>query len=181
MPDVRPGRHGNELFRLRDALHRLGARQRLRIETLGQAVDLLDVEHGVALHEGNGAFAGLAAICIRLGADDLVGVHDKTPLLALADVGLEFQRLLEGHPDRGGVSLRHRGRPQHQDIDALIGDAVAAQRSRDAPGGMLGVPWFHPRPNAFLKLAHDLIGDLLINVCSHCLSFRDLRVAHATD
>ena len=39
---------------------------------------------------------------------------------------------------------------------------VAARRARDAPGGMFGVPRFHPRPDTFFKCAHDLIGDLLI-------------------
>ncbi len=47
--------------------------------------------------------AFLAGRLIRLGADDLVSVHDKTALLALPDMGLQFQGLLEGHPDRRGV------------------------------------------------------------------------------
>ena len=76
---------------MRDALHGLAARRGLRVVVLGQAVDLLDVKNGVALHEGNGAFALLAGVRVGLGAGDLVGINDKTALLALADMGVEFR------------------------------------------------------------------------------------------
>ena len=71
----------------------------------------------------------LAGLGVGLGADDLVGIDDKAALLALADMGLEVERLLEGHPDRRGVALLDRRRPQHQDVDALIGNAVRRARA----------------------------------------------------
>jgi hypothetical protein len=37
------------------------------------------------------------------------------------------------------------------------------------------VPW----PHAFLKLADDLIGDTLIDICLHCLSFLWLEGMYA--
>ena len=69
----------------------------------------------------------------------------------------------------GGVTLFHRRRPQHQDIDALIGNAVATQGPRDARGGVLGISRLEPRPDAFLELGNDLIGDALLDIRFHCL------------
>jgi hypothetical protein len=66
-----------------------------------------------------------------------------------------------------GVTLLRRRRPQHQNVDAPIGNSVAAQGSRDAPGGMLGIPRLEPRPDAFLKFTNDLIGDALIDIGFH--------------
>ena len=80
-----------------------------------------------------------------------VGIDDKAAVLALADVAAKFQRLLEGHPDGGGIALLDGSAPQHQDIDALIGNAVAAQGPRDPPRRMLGIPRLEPRPDALLK------------------------------
>jgi hypothetical protein len=37
----------------------------------------------VALHKRDGALGFLAGLAVRLGADDLVGVHDKAAMLAL--------------------------------------------------------------------------------------------------
>ena len=44
--------------------------------------------HCVSFHERDGAFALLAGIRVGLGAGDFVRVHDKTSLLALADMGV---------------------------------------------------------------------------------------------
>jgi len=90
-------------------------------------------------------------------------------MFTLAHIGVELARLFVGHPDGRGVTLLHRSRPQHQDIDPLIRNAVAAQGPRDAPGGVLGIPRLEPRPDALLKLANDLIGDALIDIRFHCL------------
>ena len=79
---------------MRDALHGLRARFRLRVEMLGQTVDLLDIKDGVALHEGDGAFAS-SPFGVRLGADDLVGIDDKAALFALADMRLQFKACLK--------------------------------------------------------------------------------------
>jgi hypothetical protein len=123
-----------------------------------------------------GALGFLAGLAVGLGADDLVGLNDKRPFLALANMRAEGLRLPEGHPDRRGVSFLDRLRPQHQDIDALIGDAVRAQGPRDASLAMPRTPRLEPRPDALLKLAYDLIGDLLINISSHWLSFLAFRL-----
>jgi hypothetical protein len=109
----------------------------------------------VTLHEGDRVLALLAGGLIRLDADDLVRVHDKISLLTLADVSFQFRCLLEGHPDRSGVVLLDGGRPQHQNIDALIGNAIPPQRSRNASGGMLGFPRLVPRPSPGSRLDAD--------------------------
>jgi hypothetical protein len=84
--DIRT-RRGQETFRSLDPLHGLNARGRLCVIVLGQALDLLDVKNGVALHEGNGALGFLAGRAVRIASDDLVGIDDKAAVLALADIG----------------------------------------------------------------------------------------------
>jgi hypothetical protein len=49
------------------------------------------------------------------------------------------------------ITLVEGCRPQHQDIDAPVGNSVPAQGSRDAACRMLGVPRLEPGPNALLK------------------------------
>jgi hypothetical protein len=88
----------------------------------------------------------------------------------------KLQRLLEGHPDRRCVALLDRFRPQHQDIDTAVGDAVAAQGPRDAAGGMPGVSQFEPGADALLEVRDDGVGDALIDIASHCRSFLGFRV-----
>jgi hypothetical protein len=76
---------------------------------------------------------------------------------SLADIGVERERLLEGHPDGRGVYLLDRLQPQHQDNDALVGDAVGAQGPHDAPFPISGAPRFQPGPDAALKLHNDAV------------------------
>jgi hypothetical protein len=168
MPDGR-ARVRKEGLNSVDPLHRVNPWFGLGVEALGQSVDLLDIENRVALHERNLAFGLLAGDGVGLGTDDLVGINNEAAVFALADVGFQLACLLEGHPDRRGVTFLHRRRPQHQNIDAVIGNSVPAQRPRDTARRMLGVPRLEPRPDAFLKLANDLIGDALIDIRFHCL------------
>ena len=91
-----------------DALHRgqgrgLGLGGVMR----GQAFALLGIEHGVALQEGDFPL-GLLALVVGLGAGDAVGIDDQLAMLALADIAAELQRLLEGQPERAGVTLQRR-------------------------------------------------------------------------
>jgi hypothetical protein len=71
-----------------DALYDLAARRGLRVVVRGQAVDLLDVEHRLSFHEWDGVLALLAGVRVGLGADNLVRVHDKASVLALAHMGV---------------------------------------------------------------------------------------------
>jgi hypothetical protein len=48
----------------------------------GQAFDLLDIEDGVALHEGDFALGFLAGLAVGFGARDPVGIDDN-----LAEIG----------------------------------------------------------------------------------------------
>src|ERR1017187_9954832 len=85
--DIRTGSR-EKVFGVGNALHGIRANFRLAMVLLGQPFDLLDIEDGVTLHEGDRLLALLAGSLIGLGANDLVGVHDKTALLALADMRL---------------------------------------------------------------------------------------------
>jgi len=85
-------------------------------------------------------------------------------MLALADIGAQFLCLAEGEPQRSAVSVRHRGGPQHDDVDALVRDAVVTERAGDAPDGMVGVPWLHPRADALLKVGDDFVGDPAVDI-----------------
>jgi len=110
MHDLRARRREERLGAF-DALHGLALRIGLRIEMRGQAVDLLDIENRITLHEGNGALGFLARRGVRLGAGDFVGVNDKAPGLALPHMRVECEGLLEGHPYRCRIAFLHRPRP----------------------------------------------------------------------
>lgn len=56
---------------------------------LGQAVDLLDVKHRVALHERDFAL-DFVAIVAGLGLVDAVGIDDERAVLALAHLAAEL-------------------------------------------------------------------------------------------
>ena len=58
----------------------------------------------------------------------------------------------------------------------MFADAIGTQRPCNAPARVVGIPWLEPRFYAFFKLAHDLVGDALIDVRFHGLSFHGLRV-----
>jgi hypothetical protein len=139
------------------------------MEMFRQTVDLLDVEDGVAFEKGDIALGLFARLRIRLAACDLRGVDDRTALLAFPDRAAKLKRLFEGHPDGRGIAPLHRRTPQHQDIDALIGNAVAAQRTGYPPCRMLCIPWLVPRPDALLQTSHNLRRNALIHICLHCL------------
>lgn len=101
-------------------------------------------------------------------------------MLAFLDVAAQLLRLLKGQPERGHKALKLGRCPQHENVDSLVGLAIVPQRSRDASGGVLGVPGLEPRPCASLKLFNDAIGDASVNVnagglgwfggSGHCLS-----------
>lgn len=69
-------------------------------------------------------------------------------MLALARVAAEFFRLTEGEPVGRAVAVRHRGHPQHDRVDALIWNALVAQRAHHASFHVAGVPGPVPRPHA---------------------------------
>ena len=46
------------------------------------------------------------------------------------------------------------------------------QRARNPAGGVFGIPWLDPGPDAFFKVGHDLAGDARINVLTFCFLHR---------
>ena len=166
MLDIDAGRR-EECLGAVDPLHGIKPGFDLGVILRGQAFNLLDIKNGVAAHERDFAFDLVAAVGVDLAARYLGGVNDKAALLALADAGIQFKRLLEGHPDRRGVAFGHRLRPQHQHIDSAVGNAIGAQRARDPPGGVFGIPRFEPRADSLLQFADDLSDNPLINIGLH--------------
>src|ERR1700730_3813394 len=77
------GGRGKEGFRMRDALHGVAARFGLRVIMLRQAVDLVDIENRVTLHERDGAFACFTGCLVGFGAGDFVGIDETAPLFAI--------------------------------------------------------------------------------------------------
>ena len=136
----------------------------------GQIFDLLDIEHGAGFEEGNRGFRFLACCFILAVAGDGAGVDNGAATLAFADMGIEFEGLPKGHPDRGAVALGHRLAPQHKDIDPLIGDAVRPQGPGDTARRVLGAPRLHPRPDPLLQTRHNAVGETLIKIGIHWLS-----------
>jgi hypothetical protein len=84
-------------------------------------------------------------------------------------MGVEFERLAKGHPDRGREILRGCRHPKREHVDAAVGLAVVAQRPGNPSGGVFGVPRFHPRANAFFESLDDLRGDARVNVLTVCI------------
>ena len=62
----------------------------LAVVVFGQAVNLLDIEDGVALHVMNLAL-GLLALVVLLGPGDGIRIDDERAFLALADMRLQLR------------------------------------------------------------------------------------------
>ena len=170
MADVSIG-CGEEAFRVVDALDRIEHRLRELGVLRRKPFDLLDIEDRIALHEGDGLFGFLAGGFIDLGAGDGVGVDHKLAALAFADMSAKLLGLPEGHPDRGAVACAYRSRPEHQDVDAVIGLAVVPKGLCDAPCRVFRVPGLHPGPHALFQIGDDLAGDAGVNVLPGCAVF----------
>jgi hypothetical protein len=100
---------------------------------------------------------------IALSASSPVAVSVSVRMI-LSAYSLKLACLLKGHPDWGGVILLYRRGPKHQNIDAPIGNPVPAQGRVMRPAACSA---FQGLPDAFLKFAYDLVGDLLMNVGFH--------------
>ena len=173
VPDIsaRGGEEGLGGFVAFDPLgHLLGG----RVVVLGQTVDLFDVEHRVALHERDRDLA-LLAVVVGLGLAELVGIDHGLTFGAPADLAPELLRLPVGHPDRGRVAAGDTGRPEQDDVQTAIADAVVAEWPCDAAGEMFGVPGLVPGANPGLEIGDDLVRhagvdvEFLCHVVLRCL------------
>jgi hypothetical protein len=158
---------GKERFGAGVALHRINLWCMHRVIMRGQALDLLDVEHGVAAHERNLPVVLFAGLGVRLVARDLGHVNHLRAMLALAHMRAKLLRLVEGHPDRAGIPSDDSGRPKLDNVDALVGNSVGPQRSRDPACGVLDVPGREPGSDSLLQITNNAVGDPLINIGSH--------------
>src|SRR5713226_6737017 len=155
---------GEKLLGVFDAGDGIKLRFGLRVKVRGQAFDLLDVKNRVALEKVNFALGLVAGLPVGFGAGDAVGVDHERAFLGLADMGLQFEGLAERHPDRSREILREGGSPQRKHVDSGVGLTIVPQGARDAAGGMLGVPWAHPWPDAFFEGSDNLRGDAAVNI-----------------
>lgn len=128
-----------------------------------RAVDLFDVEDRVSLQERDFPL-GVVALLVRLGAAQAVRIDDGCALLALADTGVEFKRLLERHPGVGAVALVEGLSPQQQNVGALIGRAVVAQRQCDSAGRVASAPRLQPRADAVFEVGDYSVGNAGVEV-----------------
>ncbi len=89
-----------------------GSRLRgFREKVIGKALDLLDVEHSIGFEEWD-VMVDVLAVVVGVCACSSVGVDDGGAVLALPDMGVEFEHLLEGHPDRRGEAFIYRLGPE---------------------------------------------------------------------
>src|SRR3954454_7835818 len=134
MPDVGSG-CGKERLGVSDRLGagqgRGGGLSRDR-ESLGQALNLANVEHGVGFQEANALFRLLARALVPARLGGLAHVDDLGPALAAPDLSPKLLGLAVGHPGRGAVALLDRLKPEDQRIYASVGFTVGPPRSGDA-------------------------------------------------
>ncbi len=163
---------GEEPFRVLDADHRVECRCGFRVINFRQAVDLLDIENGVPLEKRDFPVDFVASLFVGFLSRDAVCVDDERAFLALADVGVKLRCLSEGHPDGSREVLCHGARPQRENVDSAVGLPIVAEWARNPSGRMFGVPRPNPRPDTFLQVADDLVGnpgvDVLLFGSLHC-------------
>lgn len=102
----------------------------LGVVALRQTFDLLDVEHGIALHEEDFRSSSCRSPSSVLV---MVFVHDQIAALAFSDMRAVLLRLFEGHPVWGNIPAFHGRAPKHQNVDAAVGLGVMPQGLDDPP------------------------------------------------
>jgi len=55
-------------------------------------------------------------------------------------------------------------RPQHEDVDAVVGLEIGTQRPGNAAGGVLGRPGLEPCPHALFEVGNYFVGNSGIEV-----------------
>ena len=149
------------------------ARRGRGVVVIGQALDLRSVEDPIAFQERNFTLDGRAVVG-GFGFRKAGGVNDQCAVLSLADMPVELQRLLERHPQRRLIAARDGLDQQHEDVDAAIGRAVVAERTRNPAGRVIRVPGFDPGPDALLQLGDDAVGDGGVNIAPFGCRCHDL-------
>jgi len=153
-----------EPLRALDPSNRIKLWDGFRIPPSWQPIDLLDIEYGVTLQEREIALDLIAGFFIGLLASNRVGIDDQRALLPFTDVSVKLGGLLKGHPDGSREVLCHRAGPERQHIDAAIRLSVVAERPRNSPSCVFGVPGLGPRSHTALEMTHDLIRDSSVDV-----------------
>ncbi|KUP93582.1 hypothetical protein TRIHO_14290 [Tritonibacter horizontis] len=133
----------------------------VRIETVGQALDLAGIEHAVGFLEAKDA--GFLRAIIPIAATVLIGgvrpalsvVDDDRRLLALADLCVQRIGLRQRHPEGRAVARHHGPHGQQEIVHALVGFPAHAQGATAATCG----PWLAPRQDAALDDADDFVCD----------------------
>lgn len=100
---------------------------RFLVEAFQQAVDLLNVEDGVALHERN-CLLDFPAILAGFGFAHHVGVDDHFAFRTFDDLATKLLRLFEGHPADGGEAVFNGCSPEKNDVETLVVLAIMTLR-----------------------------------------------------
>ena len=120
--NVRSGR-SDDRFNLREYF--CASRKRRRIRISGQPLTLFGMEDGEPLQEADaaGVFAGRARLLLLCFGNEGVSIDNHRPLLALAYIAAESERLFESEPELRGSPLLDRGGPEQENVDPGIGSS----------------------------------------------------------
>lgn len=141
-------------------------RGRWREEVRGETVDLVGGENGERTQDnaargrvgvrgrsgGTGRGGGRRGGRGRSGCEVFVE-EDVCRAFAAADLAAEGVRLFEGQPVAGGELVFRRRRPQRDDVEAFVRDAVVTKREGEGGGA---VPGLDPGTNAVVERGEEL-------------------------
>ena len=70
----------------------------------------------------------------------------------------------EGHPNGSGRAFVRRFRPEHQDVNDGVGNAVMTQRPSGTPRRVSCIPGLHPCPYTLLQVRDGFFSDAAVNI-----------------
>jgi hypothetical protein len=146
-------------------VQKLGGRggKRSGLEALGQSVNLLGVENGIAFEEGDFAF-DVFAFFVGLGLGETVGIDNEGTGFTFADLAAKFLGLLVGHPEGRGKTFVGGRTPKQKNVHAFVGGSVVAEGARDEVARLLSTPGLEPGADTLGEVGDNSLSDAGINI-----------------
>ena len=146
-------------------MQKLGGRggKRSDLEALGQSVNLVGVENGIAFEEGDFAF-DVFAFFVGLGLGETVGIDNEGTGFTFADLAAKFLGLLVGHPEGRGKTFVGSRTPKQKNVHAFVGGSVVAEGARDEVARLLSTPGLEPGADTLGEVGDNSLGDAGINI-----------------